>query len=172
MHQYTLLRSKRKTMSLEISKSGVVVRAPLKLPQSTIDAFVEQHAAWIEKHILATAKRHEAERLNKLTDEQITELKARAKEILPQRVTHYADIMGLMPSGVKITSAEKRFGSCSPKNSLCFSYRLMLFPEKAIDYVVVHELAHIKHKNHQKNFYARIAEVMPDFKARRALLKK
>lgn len=79
--------------------------------------------------------------------------------------------MGLTPAGIKITSAEKRFGSCSAKDSLCFSYRLMLYPPDAVDYVVVHELAHIRHKNHGKQFYALIAQVMPDYKERERLLK-
>lgn len=172
MHSYKLIRSKRKTMSLEISKGSVIVRAPLKMPQTMIESFVSQHTAWIDKHLLVAAKRLEEAEKNKLTEEEIAELKARAKEMIPKRVTYYADIMGLMPFGVRITSAEKRYGSCSPKNNLCFSYRLMLYPDKAIDYVVVHELAHIKHKNHGKAFYAQIATVLPDFKARRAMLKK
>ncbi|MEG1614194.1 MAG: M48 family metallopeptidase, partial [Oscillospiraceae bacterium] len=75
------------------------------------------------------------------------------------------------PTAVKITSAEKRFGSCSGKNSLCFSYRLMQYPQDAIDYVIVHELAHIKHKNHSKNFYELIEQYMPDYKERNAILK-
>ena len=79
--------------------------------------------------------------------------------------------MGLRPAGVTITGAEKRFGSCSAKNRICFSWRLMQYPEEAVDYVVVHELAHILHKNHGKAFYACVEEVLPDWRARRALLK-
>ena len=79
--------------------------------------------------------------------------------------------MGLTPTGVRITGARRRFGSCSAKNSLCFSWRLMLYPQAAVDYVVVHELAHIAHKNHGPAFYACIAAVLPDYKARIRLLK-
>ena len=98
-------------------------------------------------------------------------LKLKAKEIIPQKVEHFAKIMNLKPTSVKITSAQKRFGSCSGKNSLCFSYILMQYPEKAIDYVVVHELAHIVHKNHSKDFYKLIATYLPDYKERIKLLK-
>jgi predicted metal-dependent hydrolase len=80
--------------------------------------------------------------------------------------------MGLEPTGVGITGAEKRFGSCSAKNRLSFSWRLMRYPEAAVDYVVVHELAHIRHKNHGKEFYALIESYMPDYKERRKLLKE
>jgi predicted metal-dependent hydrolase len=79
--------------------------------------------------------------------------------------------MGLRPAGVKITSAAKRFGSCSAKNSLCFSWRLMRYPEAAIDYVIVHELAHIRHKNHGRDFYTLIGAVLPDYRERKKLLK-
>lgn len=80
--------------------------------------------------------------------------------------------MGVSPTGIKITSAKKRFGSCSGKNSLCFSFMLMQYPEEAVDYVVVHELAHIRHHNHSRDFYRFIEKYMPDYKEREKLLKK
>ena len=84
----------------------------------------------------------------------------------------YSEIMGLYPTGITITGAERRFGSCSGKNRICFSWRLMRYPEEAIDYVVVHELAHIRHKDHSKAFYACIEQVLPDWRERRKLLKE
>jgi len=107
-----------------------------------------------------------------LTGEEQEALVLLAKEKIPPIVEHYADIMGLSPQGVRITKAEKRFGSCSGKNRLCFSYRLMQYPQEAIEYVVVHELAHIVHKNHGRDFYALIETTLPDYKKREALLKK
>lgn len=91
---------------------------------------------------------------------------------IPPKVRHYSTIMGLRPTGIRITSARTRFGSCSGKNSLCFSWRLMGYPEEAVDYVVVHELAHIVHKNHGPDFWALVGQYMPDYKRRRALLRK
>ena len=79
--------------------------------------------------------------------------------------------MGLFPTGVKITSAQKRLGSCSYKNSLCFSYKLMQFPQDVIDYVVVHELAHIEHKNHSNDFYELISQYIPDYKDKIFVIK-
>ena len=93
------------------------------------------------------------------------------KEVLPGKVTHYAAIMGVVPTSVKITAAKSRFGSCSGKNGICFSLYLMQYPEEAIDYVVVHELAHIRHHDHSSAFYAEVAKVMPDYRARMKLLK-
>jgi predicted metal-dependent hydrolase len=73
---------------------------------------------------------------------------------------------------VKITSAKTRFGSCSGKNNICFSYILMQYPEQAIDYVVLHELAHTRHHNHGPKFWALVEKYMPDYKQRRQMLKK
>lgn len=80
--------------------------------------------------------------------------------------------MNLYPTGLKITSARTRFGSCSGQNSICFSWRLMDYPELAIDYVVVHELAHIVHKNHGSQFWALVERYLPDYRARRAMLRE
>mgnify|MGYP000174709420 CR=1 FL=1 len=80
--------------------------------------------------------------------------------------------MGLVPAGIKITSARTRFGSCSGKNSICFSWRLMLYPPEAIDYVIVHELAHIRHHDHSPAFYREVEAYLPDWRARRALLRR
>ena len=80
-------------------------------------------------------------------------------------------MMGVMPTSIKITSAKKRFGSCSGQNGICYSWRLMLYPSEAIDYVVVHELAHIRQKNHSPAFYKEVAKILPDYKAREKLLK-
>ena len=90
---------------------------------------------------------------------------------MPKRVEYYSVLMNVKPTGIKITSAKKRFGSCSGKNSICFSYYLMLYPKEAVDYVVVHELAHIRHHNHSKDFYNFVSEFMPDYKEREKLLK-
>ena len=79
--------------------------------------------------------------------------------------------MGVDYGHISITSAKTRFGSCSSKGNIAFSYRLMLYPEAAVDYVVVHELAHRKEMNHSRAFYKLIEEILPDYKQRRKLLK-
>ena len=170
MREYKLIRSSRRTLALEIGRDlTLTVRAPMKMPLSVIEEFIEKHDKWIEKK-LDVMKRREMKSDN-LLPEEIAALKMRAKEILPKKVAYFAEIMGLKPTGVKITSAKKRFGSCSGKNSLCFSYELMLYPDEAIDYVVVHELAHIKHRNHSSRFYNLIEKYLPDYKTREKILK-
>ncbi len=169
--EYILLYEKRKTLSLKVTEDlSVLVKAPKGMPHTEIDRFVNAHAAWIAKTKARLQKRAETE--NALTDAYIAELRARAAAEIPERVAHFAKIMHVQPTGIKITSAKTRFGSCSGKNSLCFSWRLMLYPPEAVDYVVVHELAHIQEKNHSPAFYAVVAAVLPDYKAREQLLKQ
>ncbi len=167
MIPYRLIRSRRSTVSLEISREGTVtVRAPLTMPALAIEAFVSSRQGWIEKH-LATLPPPRPEP----TEAEQDALRVRAQAVLPLRVAHYAKLMGVTPTSVKITAARRRFGSCNRQNGLCFSLFLMQYPPEAIDYVVVHELAHIRYKNHSAAFYALIADYLPDHIARRALLR-
>ena len=172
-YDYELIRSKRKTIELSISKElKIIVRAPNKMTIADIEKFVLNHESWIEKHLVIAKNRYEGKSYKELSKEEICSLKQKAAEIIPSRVKYYSEIMDVKPTGVKITSAMTRWGSCSFKNSLCFSYRLMLYPLEAIDYVVVHELAHIKVKNHSKLFYQEVEKYMPDYKERKKMLNR
>lgn len=88
----------------------------------------------------------------------------KAKELIPQRVHKYEEIMELCASKIGITSARTRWGSCSAKNSLNFTWKLIMADLDTIDYVVVHELAHIKEKNHSKKFWSLVGLYKPDYK--------
>lgn len=168
---YELIRSGRRTVALEVTADcRVVVRAPLRMSRKDIDAFVEGHAEWVAEH-LARQRRRRASHPEP-TEQEREEYVRRAMEELPGKVAHYSAVMGLRPTGITITGARKRFGSCSGKNRICFSWRLMQYPEAAIDYVVVHELAHIRHKDHSKAFYDCVAQVFPDWRERRAMLRE
>ncbi|HHY51940.1 MAG TPA: M48 family metallopeptidase [Clostridiales bacterium] len=169
--EYELKRSKRKTLAIEITRNGnVVVRAPKKLPLQEIERFLLQKSAWIAKH--QVIQRQRMLDYPEPSPEELKVLAQQARQYIPRRVEHYANIMGLSPSGIRITAAKTRFGSCSYQNRLCFSCRLMAYPPEAIDYVVVHELAHINHKNHGKEFYALVSSILPDYRERKALLKR
>ena len=167
---YELIRSRRRTLSVEVASSGdVLVRAPLLMPKWRIDAFVQDRAEWIER-----SKARQAQRQRNLPDireEDKPLYVKKAKAILPGKIEQYARCMGVQPTGLTITSARTRFGSCSGKNRLSFSWRLMAYPEAAIDYVVVHELAHIRYKDHSRAFYAFIESILPDYRDRIRLLK-
>ncbi|MEG0811984.1 MAG: SprT family zinc-dependent metalloprotease [Eubacterium sp.] len=94
-----------------------------------------------------------------------------ARKILTDKVTDFGKMMGVYPSGLKINGANTRWGSCSGKNSLNFSWKLMMGSEDAVDYVVVHELAHILEHNHSAHFWEIVRKQMPDFEQRKEKLK-
>lgn len=98
--------------------------------------------------------------------------RAQAKEILSQRVQIYAKYMQLTCKSVKITGARTRWGSCSGQNAINFTWRLILCPPEVIDYVVVHELCHIVHKNHASAFWELVAQVLPNYKEQEKWLKE
>jgi hypothetical protein len=98
--------------------------------------------------------------------------KKKANQHLRQRVDFFSHEFNLRAKKVKITSAEKRWGSCSADDNLSFSFRLMMAPSDIIDYVIVHELMHIKEKNHSAAFWKLIEAVMPEYKIHRRWLKE
>lgn len=172
MTDYELIRSSRRTLGLEITADlRVVVRAPLRCPQKEIERFVTAHEDWIARKLVTQRERAAATASRQVTPDEEARLRTLAAEVIPRRVAYYSALMGLTPTSVRITSAQKRFGSCSGKNGLCFSWRLMQYPPEAIDYVVVHELAHIRHHNHSAAFHALVAQYLPDHRAWRALLR-
>lgn len=168
---YPLIRSARKTLAICVGRDGsVVVRAPMRASGAEIERFVAARNAWITAAVARQKAR--AGCWSDLPAEEAVSLLQRARTLLPGKVSFFAEKMGVCPAGIRITSAKTRFGSCSSKGRLCFSLYLMRFPEEAVDYVVVHELAHLRCMNHSKQFYAVVASVMPDWKVRARMLKE
>ena len=167
--EYRVIYSARKTIYIGVDDDGVFVRAPLHTDKETIEKLLVKYSAWIEKSLAHVKKKQEMHR--DLTTSEIAALKKSARAYLTEKTEYYANIMGLKYSRITITSAKKRFGSCSTKGNISYSYRLMLYPEYAREYVVVHELAHLVEMNHSKKFYDVVARVLPDYKNRKRLLK-
>jgi len=97
--------------------------------------------------------------------------KEKAKEFIPPIVEIFSHQMNLYPSQLKFRKNKSRWGSCSFNNTINLNIYLMRLPSKLIEYVIVHELAHIRHKNHQKNFWVLVEQFIPDFKEREKELK-
>ena len=167
--KYKLELSKRKSISISVKGGELLVKAPLGTTTARAEAVIQKHRAWIEKHMEIETKRIAQDAA--LTDEKIAELKRSARTYLEEKTRYFANIMGLKYGRITITSAKTRFGSCSSKGNISYSYLLMTYPEAAREYVVVHELAHLVHMNHSAAFYALVERYMPDYKARRKLLK-
>lgn len=97
--------------------------------------------------------------------------KKQARMVLRERIAFFARSHNFKPGKLRISSARTRWGSCSPKGTMSFTWRLVMAPPDVIDYVVVHELCHLKEMNHSKAFWAQVEAIIPDYKCRRAWLK-
>ena len=164
-------KSLRKTVSISITEDlRIRIKAPSFMADRDIRAMTQKYRPWIEKHIAMQEKKNRNAR--SFSPEEVALLKEKAALFVRDRVMYYSAKMGAVPAGVKITSAAGRWGSCSGKNRLCFSYRIALLPPEAADYVVVHELAHIRQKNHGPHFYEEVQKILPDYRRRISLLKQ
>ena len=164
-YQIDVIRSARKTVALQIRVDGsVILRAPRRMKRADLDNFLSSKKTWIETHrkrILA--QQQAAEAVPKLSAEDILALKDEAMRVIPERVRHYAPLVGVSYGRVTIRRQRSRWGSCSSKGNLNFNCLLMLTPPEVLDSVVVHELCHRREMNHSERFYAEVLRVFPEY---------
>lgn len=159
-----VIRSRRKSISMQIAGDELLVKAPQNMTDAQIREFLEKHRRWIDIHMKkAQESAREADEAGRLTMEEIRELADRALKEIPPKVKHYAGLMGVTYGRITIRNQKSRWGSCSSKGNLNFNCLLMLCPDEVIDSVVVHELAHRKEMNHSPRFYSEILKVYPDY---------
>lgn len=167
---YEVIYSRRKTVTLTVHEDGrITVRAPYRTSRRTVEELLAKQEAWLREHI--RLQKEKAARFQGITEEDVLEYKRLAKEYFNDITAYYSKIMNLNYSRITITSAKKRFGSCNSKGNICFSWRLMLYPPEAREYVVVHELSHLVVMNHSPAFYRVVERYMPDYRERRLLLR-
>lgn len=166
MNEIEIIRQSRKTLTLKVDKNGkLIVKAPLFTFQKTIDDFIEKNKVWIEKQ-------REKKQNSILDPNQVSEYKREARDIIIPRVAELAKKYGFTYNSVKINSAMTRWGSCTSKKNLNFTYRLALAPDEVRDYVIIHELCHLRQMNHSKKFWDEVEAIMPDYKIQEKWLKQ
>jgi predicted metal-dependent hydrolase len=173
--EYTLVRSarRRRTIGIVLEDRGeVVVRAPLRAAPDMIDDLVRRKAGWIEQRRREAARNAEAARSLTVSDAERAELVERAQAAFEVSVARWAPVVGKRPSRVLVRNQKRQWGSCAPDGTLRLNWRLVLLDPELLDYVVVHELAHLRVRNHSPKFWSAVAEVLPDFKDRRKRLRE
>ena len=160
-----IIRSDRKTLSIQLKPGEIIARAPLRMKDKEIYIFIESKKSWIEKNLAKMEERQKVlDEVQPFTQEEINALAEKAKQIIPERVKYYAPKIGVTYNRITIRCQRTRWGSCSSKGNLNLNCLLALFPLEVIDSVVVHELCHRKHMNHSPQFYAEIDKVFPEYK--------
>lgn len=207
-----LIRSKRRTISIEINMDGsLVVRAPQHASQDEIDALLVQRKEWIEgKLILAHKFSREAPPKQFSAGEQFLYLgqtyaleivenqadplvlldvfclaaharehacqffidwyREQANQVISDRAARLAGKHSFSKPSIRISNAKTRWGSCGVKGRLNFPWRLVMAPEEVIDYVILHELAHLRVRNHSKAYWGVVRQLMPGYKVHRKWL--
>ncbi|MFP6099328.1 M48 family metallopeptidase [Helicobacter pylori] len=185
----TIQKSEKiKTLSLNITPSlEVILKMPDSCPQARASAFLKEQEAWLKKTFLAMQEKHSLLRANlekyqnkilvfdevkNANDYTLTDLKKILKTYLEQKLPLIAQKMQTSYTGFNIRNNAKVLGSCSYHNRLSFALLLVCVPKEAIDYVIIHELAHTIHKNHSKNFWRCVQIFCPNYRALREHLKQ
>lgn len=176
-YEIRVIRSHRKSISLEIRPDlQIWVRAPYSMPDREIGRFVSEKADWIEKHLAKAARRRKEQEDRSgepaLTAQELHALAKEALKVIPERVRHFAPVVGVDYGRITIRCQKTRWGSCSGKGNLNFNCLLMKAPPEVVDYVVVHELCHRKEMNHSPRFWAEVERVLPEYREARKWLKE
>ncbi len=167
-------RSKRKSAIIKITADmQIVVFVPLYVSDNEIEKMVISKSKWIDEHMLKVQSTiDERSKLEKITFEQVKELADQAVEYIPKRVKYYAEKENFVYNKITIKNLVSRWGSCSTKGNLNFNCLLMLTPDYVIDYIVVHELCHLREMNHSEKFWAEVEKIMPDYQRAELWLKQ
>ena len=167
--EYTLKRSSRRSIAVQIKSDGsIIVRANYNTPLYRIESFLSDKSEWIAKNVAKT-------RLNcsapKFTESEIKEFVKKAKDTLPERVAYFSQTIGVSYGKIAVKKMRTVWGSCSMKGNLNFNCLIVAIPQEIADYVIIHELCHRKQMNHSHAFWNLVATFCPDYKARRKWLK-
>lgn len=185
----TIQKSKKiKTLSLNITPSlEVILKMPNSCPQARANAFLKEQEAWLQKTLSAMQEKYSLlhsrlethqnkilvfDEVKNANDYTLTELKKILKTYLEQKLPLIAQKMQTSYTGFSVRNNAKVLGSCSYHNRLSFALLLVCAQKEAIDYVIIHELAHTIHKNHSKNFWRCVKTFCPNYRTLRNHLKR
>ncbi len=185
----TIQKSEKiKTLSLNITPSlEVILKMPNSCSQARALTFLKEQEAWLKKTLLSMQEKHSLlhsclntykdkilvfDEVKNANDYTLTDLKKILKTYLEQKLPLIAQKMQTSYTGFSIRNNAKVLGSCSYHNRLSFALLLVCAQKEAIDYVIIHELAHTIHKNHSQNFWRCVKIFCPNYRALRERLKQ
>ncbi|MDB5194677.1 MAG: putative metal-dependent hydrolase [Parcubacteria group bacterium] len=169
---YEMKRSARtRTMRLSVHPDGsVVLTLPTRASVAAGEAFVRSKEKWVLKQ-LKRVEKYKGRTMLRSTSAEYKKHKEAAREFIHARLLYWNTFYNFIYKDVRIKNTKSRWGSCSRKGNLNFNYKLALIPERLADYIIVHELCHLKEMNHGPKFWKQVERAMPDYKERRRELK-
>jgi len=200
--EFDVQYGRRQKLSIHMDSAGfITVKAPNDTSEDIIKSAVTRHGAVILEKLHAIAKAretpktreyhdngkflhlgryyhlHELIETNGLTEEQLKiNLKkfyfSSCKKVIGERIKIYQTELKVKPKTVEIEESVNRWGSCNSNKKITFNYRLAMAPVEVIDYVIIHELCHLLHMNHDRSFWRRVGSIMPDYKEKEAYLAR
>jgi predicted metal-dependent hydrolase len=217
--EFTILRSRRRSISIEVQSARVVIRAPMRVAESALYEFLHEKNLWVQEKIreqqqaLAAIPQHtymagsrmpylggeitlvlgsgSAARVV-LHDQQLHVLLSRRRRmsapeqtrrlvqawyqqqalvLLTDKTTRLATTMGLQHTGVSTRATRTKWGHCTSRGAIQYNWQIILAPEPIVDYLVAHEVSHLRHHNHSRAFWQLVESVCPDYVHCRAWLK-
>lgn len=209
--EFTIVRSRRRSISIEVQSARVVVRAPQRIAESVLHEFLHEKNLWVQEKIreqqqvLAAIPQHTyvagstlpylgkeitlvlgtgSEARVVLHEQQLHVLLSRrrrmsapeqtrrlvqgwyqqqALRLLTDKTTQLAESMGLQHTGVSIRATRTKWGHCTSRGAIQYNWQIILAPESIVDYLVAHEVSHLRHHNHSRAFWQLVESVCPDY---------
>lgn len=168
------IRSRKglRNLSISIRRDGsVTVSKPHFLPNYLVAPFIKKHTSWIEKK-LEELKKRPPSILSKHSVPEYKAHKEEARAIVHKKLAEFNAKYKFEYGGVRIGNQRSRWGSCSAQKNLNFNYKIVFLPDDLQNYLIVHELCHLKELNHSEKFWALVGRELPNWKALRSRLKK
>jgi predicted metal-dependent hydrolase len=166
--QYILIRSKnrRRSVAMQMSPTGeLIVRAPVLMPKFIIDRFVAGHTDWITRQVKKASLPKPALSKHFNSPESL-------EKFVKTKVIVYSSRIGLYPTSLRFSNVKSYWGSCSPAGVISFNHHLIYAPKEAVEYVIVHELCHLKYRGHGKRFWDMVTKYFPKVNDMRRELRK
>lgn len=170
---YTLKKSdKARNMRISANIGGVlIVTIPRNMNERFVEKFIIEKASWILKKI-EYFKQFGGVKMLRFSRSHYLKHKEIARELIISRVEYFAVAYGFQYNRVSIKNQKTRWGSCSRRGNLNFNYKIFLLSPDMRDYIIAHELCHLKELNHSRKFWTLVEEIMPDYRVARKALKK
>lgn len=164
----TIKRSKARLSMRFVGSQTLQLSVPRFVPDFVVEKFVASHQSWIEATYHALQQKPSLS----LGNHSLSDLKMKTRSLVRERLSYFQKFYGFQYARITIRDQSSRWGSCSSLKTLSFNVRLALLPGELSDYVIVHELCHLKHMDHSKRFWAEVSRTIPDYRSRRARLKQ